>query len=83
MNPDEEQLVPVFMPALVLLLLHAEKLKGEPLTEDEVLRIRDNAICVMTRVDVARKQDESRGYRDLDPENCWHDWQQHRLSHRV
>ena len=23
----------------------------------------------------ARKMDDRRGYRDIDPENCWHDWQ--------
>jgi uncharacterized protein YegJ (DUF2314 family) len=23
----------------------------------------------------AHKMEESRGYRDIDPENCWHDWQ--------
>jgi uncharacterized protein YegJ (DUF2314 family) len=28
----------------------------------------------MTVADAA-KMDESRGYRDIDPENCWYDWQ--------
>ncbi len=49
----------------------AEDKKGEPLTNDKVLSIRDNAACIMmTQID-AEKLAESRGYDDLDPENCW------------
>lgn len=74
-NPNSDELVPVFMPALIVLLVHAEDEKGTPLTKDEVHGIRDNAACVMMDVDAARKLEESREYRDIDPENCWHDWQ--------
>jgi uncharacterized protein YegJ (DUF2314 family) len=69
------ELVPVFIPALGPLLIRAEDLKGEPLSYDEVIRIRDKAACIMMQAEDARKLDESRGYRDLDPENCWFDWQ--------
>ena len=69
-----KQLVPVFMPALGLLLIHAEDQKGEPLSYDEVIRIRDKAPCIMMRAEHARKLAESRG-GDIDPENCWFDWQ--------
>jgi hypothetical protein len=62
--------VPVFIPALGTLLIHAEDLKGEPLSYGEVIRIRDKAACIMMRTEDARKLDESRGYRDIDPENC-------------
>jgi hypothetical protein len=72
---DDEPLVPVFMPPLAALLIHAEDLKGSPLSEDEVLRIRDEALCVMTRRDVAQATAASRGYDDLDPEKCWPGWQ--------
>ena len=75
MQNSNQQLVPVFMPSLSALLLHAEDLKGEPLTADEVLKIRDNAACIMMRPDHAGKMDDSRGYRDIAPENCWYDWQ--------
>ena len=75
MTKDDGQLVPVFIPALGLLLIRAEDLKGEPLSYDEVIRIRDRAACIMMRTDDARKLDDSRGYRDIDPENCWFDWQ--------
>jgi len=76
MPTDDEQLVPVFIPALGPLLIRAEDLKGEPLSRDEVIRIRDKAACIMMRIEDARKLNESRGYRDIDPENCWFEWQQ-------
>jgi uncharacterized protein YegJ (DUF2314 family) len=72
---DTDDLVPVFMPALVVLLVHAEDKKGTPLTKHEVHAIRDSGACIMMESGAARKMDDSRGYRDIDPENCWHDWQ--------
>jgi hypothetical protein len=75
MKADDKQLVPVFMPALGSLLIHAEDLKCEPLSYEEVIEIRDKAPCVMMPTDASRKLDESRGFRDIDPENCWFDWQ--------
>ena len=74
-NSETDDLVPVFMPALVDLLVHAEDKKGTPLTRDEVHAIRDSGACIMMEADDARKMDDSRGYRDINPENCWHDWQ--------
>ena len=75
MAENDERLVPLFMPALGALLIRAEDLKGDPLSRDEVVEIRDKSVCIMMREDDARKMEESRGYRDIDPENCWHDWQ--------
>jgi uncharacterized protein YegJ (DUF2314 family) len=74
-EPDTDDLVPVFMPALVVLLVHAEDKKGSPLTKDEIRAIRDSGACIMMEAGDARKMDEGRGYRDIDPKNCWHDWQ--------
>ncbi|MFT3736646.1 MAG: DUF2314 domain-containing protein [Rhodocyclaceae bacterium] len=39
----EEKLVPVFIPALVAILVNAEDKKGEPLSKEEVIAIRDDA----------------------------------------
>ncbi len=75
MESDSDDLVPVFIPALVALLVRAEDKKGTPLTKDEVHAIRDDAACIMMEVNDAAKMDDSREYRDIDPENCWHDWQ--------
>ncbi len=72
-NADE--LIPVFVPALGTILLSAEDEKGAPLTNEEVIGIRDNAACMMMTIADANQLAESRGYRDLDPENCWYDWQ--------
>ena len=72
MTGDGLILVPV--PALVALLLNREEAKGSPLTEQEVLAIRDGAECIAMPHDVAAKVAEQRGYDDIDPENAWADW---------
>ena len=74
MSGKAEDLVPVFMPALVVLLTHHEQRKGAPLTKDEVLAIRDKATCVMAPADILPAMAESRGYEDIDPERCWEQW---------
>lgn len=72
---SEEDLIPVFIPALVTILISAEDKKGSPLEKDEVISIRDAAAVIMMEKDHAEKMAESRGYADIDPENCWYDWQ--------
>ena len=76
-DPDDP-LVPAFLPALVALLIRAEQLKGAPLTEREVLRIRDGAGCVMVPLSVRTATEADRGYADLDPDAVWEDWQEFR-----
>ena len=76
MSEAQEDLVPIFMPALATMLTHAEEQKGEPLSYDEVMQVRDKANCIMVKRQDALRMQESRGYRDVDPGNCWHDWQQ-------
>ena len=76
----EDDVAIVFTPALVAVLARAEQLKGQPLTEAEVLRIRDNAIYATMTQAQAQSLAESRGYDDLDPEGCWVQWQQVRAS---
>src|SRR5262245_41012963 len=73
----DEQLVPVFIPPLALVLARAEQAKGSALTESEVLRVRDNASCVMMDANDAKNMTTSRSFHDVNPENCWADW--HRL----
>ena len=69
-----EKLIYVFMPTLASLLLSAERSKGAALTYEEVIAIRDKATCVMVPEGVAAKIEENRGYSDIDPENCWDQW---------
>ena len=71
----EEKLVPVFIPALVVLLVSVEDKKGSPLSQEEVLLVRDKAAVIMSPKSESEKMAESRGYPDIDPENCWYDWQ--------
>ena len=72
---NESELIPVFVPALSTVLIAAEDKKGQPLDKDEVLDIRDSAACIMMDQTDAAKMADSRGYLDIDPENCWYDWQ--------
>jgi len=72
---QEEKLVPVIMPALSNILIAAEDKKGSPLTIEEATDIRDKAPAIMLPLSAKISMDESRGFRDVDPENLWFDWQ--------
>lgn len=76
----KEWLVPVPIPALGVLLLNLEKEKGEPLTEYEVLEARDKVACMMLPLSEKAALEEKRGYRDIDMDNAWVEWQQFRLE---
>lgn len=71
----DDPLIPVPIPALVTLLIASEREKGAPLTEEEVLEIRDNCGCMMLPLSQKRKAEAERGYSDIDPDNVWTDWQ--------
>lgn len=72
---DDSDVVIIPVPALVIALKHAEDRKGSPLTESEVLAVRDNAPSIaMPRAEAANFI-EARGYSDIDPRRCWQDWQ--------
>ncbi len=68
------------MPSLVSVLLRREQAKGSPLTEAEVLSIRDGSEAVAVPRDKVAAIVESRGYEDIDPEHCWEQWQEARKS---
>lgn len=63
------------VPSLVATLLNREMAKGSPLTEEEVMAIRDSCEVIAVPPNVAREMDEARGYMDIDTENCWAEWQ--------
>ncbi|HBE20162.1 MAG TPA: hypothetical protein DEG17_25850 [Cyanobacteria bacterium UBA11149] len=69
-----DPLIPVFIPALILLLVHQQKKIGRPLTKHEVLYIRDNGVSIMMKTSHATAIDKKRGYSDLDPNLCWEQW---------
>jgi hypothetical protein len=75
-----EKLIITCIPSLVSTLLRHERDKGAPLTEEEVLQIRDNAPAVALPVDAAASMERERGYRDIDLDRCWEEWQHIRLE---
>jgi hypothetical protein len=77
---SEDELIPVFMPSLVSVLVRSERDKGSPLTEEEVLAIRDKSAVVMMRRRHAVEMAEKRGYDDIDPTQCWSEWQRVRVE---
>jgi hypothetical protein len=79
-SEPSDPLVPVPIPALSVLLFNLEKQKGEPLSEQEVLRARDKAVCMMLPLSKKRLMDEKRGYEDINPENAWPEWQAFRAE---
>lgn len=76
----DENLIITCIPSLVSQLLAREREKDAPLTEDEVLAIRDNAMAVALPVEAAAAVEDARRYRDIDPERCWREWQRVRLD---
>jgi hypothetical protein len=77
---DSEKLMIYPMPSLVATLINRERTKGSPLTEAEVIEIRDGCPSVAIPIDVVAKIDAERGYKDIDPERCWEQWQEARKS---
>ncbi len=75
---DSEELIIYPVPSLVATLLSRERAKGTPLTEQEVIEIRDACPSIALRPEDVRKVEERRGYKDIDPENCWEEWQEAR-----
>jgi hypothetical protein len=67
-------LVLLFMPSLAALADGAEQLKGAPLTREELLRIRDRAVVLVSEPEPARAVEERRGYADMDPADPWANW---------
>ncbi|MBA4117678.1 MAG: hypothetical protein C0514_02120 [Candidatus Puniceispirillum sp.] len=74
MNDDAQDLAPYIIPSLVGMLTYLEKQKGEDLTREEVLDVRDRAVAIILSKKDRKKLDEARGYRDFNPENIWEEW---------
>ena len=79
-SDDLSNLVAVFVPSLAGILADAERKKGAPLTESEVMNVRDTSTVVMVRRTVADEMVKNRGYRDINPENAWTEWQKVRAQ---
>jgi len=75
-DDTDDDLVFLFIPALVAVLAREENDMGRPLTRVEVESIRDRCNCVMSPRDVAETVRDERGYDDIDPDNAWAEWQE-------
>jgi len=64
----------LFIPSLAAILTRAEEQKDSPLTEAEVLNIRDQAPAGIFPNDVILKMNQSRQYEDINPASCWNEW---------
>jgi hypothetical protein len=77
---EEQVLIPVPVPPLANLLADAERRAGRRLTEDQVVAIRDAAICIVLPREQAAHMELRRGFRDVSLDNCWSDWQRLRVQ---
>lgn len=70
----------VFIPALIIILIDKEQDMGRELTRDEVESIRDDATAIRLPAEAAEDIIRERGYRDIDPENVWREWQAYKAD---
>lgn len=74
-----EPTVTVFLNPLVMLLVARERQKGSPLTEAEVLEVRDEAACTQMPLSQAERfyaaLDAQLPIPRLAPERVWEQWQ--------
>ena len=77
----DSNLIITCVPSLVATLLNRERAKRSPLSEQEVLEIRDNAPAIAMPDYALAKVEAERGYKDIDPENAWEEWQKARLNY--
>ena len=79
-----EPTVVVFLNPLAMLLAGRERQKGSPLTEAEVLAVRDEAACMQMPLSQAEKfyatLDAQMAIPRLNPERIWDEWQAIRES---
>jgi hypothetical protein len=79
-KPDEPKVL-VFLNPLAMLLAGAEEKKGSPLTREEVLAVRDSAMCTAMPASQAKKfydgmETQFPGlFPHINPERCWEEWQ--------
>jgi hypothetical protein len=81
--PNTEPVRPVAIVPLVDLLRELEKTMGHPLTEAEVLNVRDTAAFIALTAARAADLAKRRGYPDLDPDHVWREWQLDRTVRRA
>ncbi len=72
-------MVAVIIPPLVLILEDLERKKGSPLTEAEVLEMRDKAPAIQMEEAHFLEFSKGRG-PDLDPDHVWEQWLRYKAT---
>jgi hypothetical protein len=80
MKKEKDNCIITPIPSLVATLLNRERAKGFPLTEEEVVKIRDECPCEVLTQEQLIKLIERREYEDIDPEDVWNEWQNARVE---
>ncbi len=75
-----KKLVPIFVPSLIAILLNGEEVKGDCLTREEAEAIRDSSYSIMLPESMLDVIKENRGYKDINPENCWEEYMEIRSA---
>ncbi len=70
----------LFEPSLLTILKNAQSTKGQSLTEQEVLSLRNHTPAMVAPTDVILNMNETRGYQDIDPKSPRADWQKRRTE---
>ena len=70
----------VFIPALIVVLIDKEQDIGRELTRDEVEAIGDGATAIRLPAEAAEDIIRERGYRDIDPDMVWREWQAYKAD---
>ena len=75
-----EPIVKVYLNPLHMTLGAAERQKGTPLTEIEVLEVRDKTVAIEMPASTAKlfyaSLDAQVDVHRMDPENLWQEWQE-------
>ena len=74
-RPNPNKYVIQFIPALVAILLSAERKNGAPLTQAQVELIRDRSSVMVASSGGSKAVEDRRGYQDLNPRDVWREWQ--------
>lgn len=69
-----------YVPALIDILARVEMVRGLPLSEDEVITLRDAATVIAVPEGGRDRAAAARGYPDVEPAHVWRDWQQVRQA---
>ncbi len=77
---DFKDKVLVYEPPLAQTIGRYERGEGRPLTEKEVLYLRNTEFCRFVSRDEALAIEQARGYPDIDHKNAWEAWRQLRAE---